>query len=130
VAATDWARQNTGAHQVGVLGSSYSAGLVLVLSAQDKTFADAVMSFSPGEYYGSRNFVAKKMGDIQVPTFLTSARGEVGQWKPFAERINSPVVAFTPEGAGRHGASALDSRDAAEYWTALESFLERYLPAN
>lgn len=130
VAASNWARQTAGAHQIGVIGSSYSAGLVLVLSAQDRAFADAIMSFSPGEYYGSRNFVAKELSDIQVPAFLTSARGEVGQWEPFAQRIDSPVVAFKPEGAGRHGASALDSRDAAEYWSALESFLEQHLPAN
>ena len=129
VAASDWARQNTDARRVGVLGSSYSAGLVLVLSAQDKTFADAVMSFSPGEYYGSSNYVAKELGGMQVPAFLTSARGEAGQWKPFAKKIGSPVVEFVPKGSGRHGASALDSGDGAEYWSALEGFLEKYLPA-
>ena len=130
VAASTWARENAGASRVGVLGSSYSAGLVLVLSAQDQGFADAVMSFSPGEYYGARNFVAREVGDIQVPVFLTSARSEVGQWESFARGIRSTVVGFVPEGSGRHGASVLDSGDAAEYWAALEGFLGENLPVN
>ncbi|MEP3346083.1 MAG: dienelactone hydrolase family protein [Litoreibacter sp.] len=129
VAASHWARKNASASHVGVLGSSYSAGLVLVLSAQDRKFADAVMSFSPGEYYGSKNYVAKKVGDIKAPTFLTSARGEARQWQKFAGRIGSPVVGFIPKGSGRHGASSLDGNGAAEYWVALEGFLGRYLPA-
>jgi len=130
LAASDWARQNAGAQHVGVLGSSYSAGLVLVLSAQDQAFADAVMSFSPGEYYGSGDFVASEVGNIRVPVFLTSARNEIGQWQPFQTRIESSVQGFVPEGAGRHGASTLNGAGGAEYWTALEGFLDRNLPAN
>ena len=127
VAASAWARQITGVQRVGVLGSSYSAGLVLVLSAQVPGFADAVMSFSPGEYYGSRNYVGREVGKITVPVFLTAARGETGQWEPFAAKISSPLVGFVPNGSGRHGASALDSNDASEYWAALEGFLTQYL---
>jgi len=129
VAASDWARQHTDVQQVGVIGSSYSAGLVLVLSAQNQNFADAVISFSPGEYYGSDDFVTSKLSKIQVPVFLTSARNEVRQWKSFEQGINSPVTGFVPTGTGRHGASALVTADGAdEYWTALEVFLAKYLP--
>ena len=122
--------KKSGARNVGVLGSSYSAGLVLVLSAQDPAFADAVMSFSPGEYFGSSDYVAKELGNISVPVLLTSARAEVGQWQAFEKSIKSPVDGFVPTGAGRHGASALTSADGAEYWSALEGFLDRNLPAN
>ena len=127
VAASAWARQVTGVQKVGVLGSSYSAGLVLVLSAKDQGFADAVMSFSPGEYYGSRDYVAREVGNITQPVFLTAARGETGQWEPLASRMRSTVVGFVPNGTGRHGASALDSSDGAEYWAALEGFLAQHL---
>lgn len=127
VAASAWARQRTNVQKVGVLGSSYSAGLVLVLSAKDRGFADAVMSFSPGEYYGTSDFVAREVGKITVPVFLTAARGETGQWEPLAARVTSTVVGFVPDGSGRHGASALDSNDGPEYWTALEAFLEQHL---
>lgn len=127
LAASAWARQVAGVQKVGVLGSSYSAGLVLVLSAKDRGFADAVMSFSPGEYYGSRNYVAREVAKITSPVFLTAARSETGQWKPLAARITSPVVGFVPNGSGRHGASALDGKNGAEYWAALEGFLAQHL---
>lgn len=126
-AASAWARQVAGVRKVGVLGSSYSAGLVLVLSAKDRGFADAVMSFSPGEYYGTGNYVAREVGKIKKPVFLTAARGETGQWEPLAAKMKSPVVGFVPNGSGRHGASALDSSDGAEYWAALEGFLAAHL---
>ena len=129
VVAAQWARKNSGARKVGVLGSSYSAGLVLVLAGQDSKFADAVMSFSPGEYYGGRNYVGKELGKIKVPVFLTAARGEAGQWKPFEQKIKSPVTGFVPKGGGRHGASSLVSGDRDEYWSALRAFLQTHLPA-
>lgn len=129
-AASRWAHDVSGVRQVGVLGSSYSAGLVLVLSAKDPAFADAVMAFSPGEYYSPGDYVARELGDITVPVFLTGARGEASQWQPFVDRIDSPVVGFVPNGAGRHGANALDSADGPEYWSALEEFLGRNLPAS
>ncbi|WP_170772155.1 CocE/NonD family hydrolase [Ruegeria lacuscaerulensis] len=128
-AASAWARKNAGARHVGVLGSSYSAGLVLVLAAQDRKFADAVMAFSPGEYFGGKTYVTKRLGDLKDPVFLTSARNEAGQWKPFASKIAGPVTGFQPDGRGRHGASALVSADGAEYWAALTAFLATHLPA-
>ena len=127
-AAAAWARKNAGAGKVGVLGSSYSAGLVLVLAAEDNGFADAVMAFSPGEYFGGGNYVSKRLGKLTAPVFLTAARNETGQWKPFKKKIAGPVTGFQPKGSGRHGASALISSDGAEYWAALTAFLEAHLP--
>ncbi len=126
--AAQWARQNSGARRVGVIGSSYSAGLVLVLSSKDRNFADAVMSFSPGEYYGT-NYVSQTLSGIKVPVFLTAARNETEQWRPFANNIGAPVTGFVPKGVGRHGASALVSRNRDEYWAALRKFLDTHLPA-
>ncbi|MEP3277523.1 MAG: hypothetical protein ABJN26_15015 [Stappiaceae bacterium] len=130
IAASQWARQNSGATQVGVIGSSYSAGLILALAGRDRDFADAVISFSRGEYYGSDDYVSRELDGIRVPVFLSSARNEAGQWKPFAGKITSPVTEFVPNGAGRHGATALVSKDGAEYWDALNRFLAEHLPAN
>ncbi len=127
-AASVWARANSGARLVGVMGSSYSSSLVLVLAGQDSEFADAVMSFSPGEYFGDRQFVSKALPNITAPVFLSAARGEAGQWKPFADKINSSVTGFVPKGSGRHGATALVSSDGPEYWVALKTFLADHLP--
>jgi len=128
-AASKWARANSGARLVGVLGSSYSSSLVLVMAGKDPQFADAVMSFSPGEYFGDRQFVSKALPGIGVPVFLSAARGEAGQWKPFESKIKSSVTGFVPKGGGRHGATALISNDGEEYWVALKAFLAEHLPA-
>lgn len=129
-AAVAWARDNLGAENVGVVGSSYSAALVLVLAGRDRAFADAVMAFSPGEYFSDRNFVRDALPDINVPVFLTAARSEAGQWRPFSDILKGRASGFVPKGNGRHGASSLTSADAEEYWVALETFLADHLPAD
>ncbi|MEM7056876.1 MAG: alpha/beta hydrolase [Pseudomonadota bacterium] len=126
-AAAAWARQNI-APKVAVIGSSYSAALVLVLSGRDPEFADAVMAFSPGEYFGSSNFVRDALEGAKSPIFMTAARSEQGQWQPFAFATAAPVTPFQPNGAGRHGATALVSADGVEYWAALEKFLAAHFP--
>lgn len=128
-AASNWARDNIGARQVGVLGSSYSSALVLVLAGQDKGFADAVMSFSPGEYFDDKSFVSKNLPSLEVPIFITSAKNETANWKKFLKDIKSPIFGFVPQGSGRHGATALVSKDGDEYWAALKGFLSENLPA-
>ncbi|MEM9013272.1 MAG: dienelactone hydrolase family protein [Pseudomonadota bacterium] len=127
-AAVAFARDR-GAARVGALGSSYSAALVLVLSGRDAGFADAVMAFSPGEYFGSGDFVRRDARAIAVPVFITGAGNEGRQWGPIAEVIDAPTVAFRPDGSGRHGATALLSADGDAYWAALEAFLAEHLPA-
>lgn len=128
-AAVSFARDNLGAERVGVMGSSYSASLVLVLAGRDRGFADAVMAFSPGEYFSDRQFVREALPGIGVPVFLTAARSEAGQWRPFAEILKDRASGFVPRGNGRHGATALLSADGQEYWAALEAFLGKHLPA-
>ncbi len=128
-AASRWARANIGARHVGVLGSSYSSALVLALAGQDRDFADAVVSFSPGEYFDDKRFVSKNLAALSVPVFITSAKNETGNWKKFLKEIKSTAVGFVPEGSGRHGATALISKDGDEYWVALKQFLADNLPA-
>jgi len=128
-AASSWARANIGARQIGVLGSSYSSALVLALAGQDRDFADAVMSFSPGEYFGDKRFVRNSLPNLEVPVFITSAKNEAGNWKKFLKDIKSPAVGFVPKGSGRHGATALVSKHGDEYWVALKQFLAENLPS-
>jgi len=128
-AASEWARANIGASQIGVLGSSYSSALVLALAGQDRKFADAVMSFSPGEYFGDKRYVRKSLPSLDVPVFITSAKNETGNWKKFLKDIKGVSVGFVPKGRGRHGATALVSKDGDEYWAALKEFLENNLPS-
>ena len=129
VEAVNYARQEMGADKIGVLGSSYSASLVLMLSGEVDGFADAVMAFSPGEYFANKSLVKRAATGIDIPAFLTAAKSEMRQVEPIAAEISGDAVVFTPDGGGRHGAGTLVSSDADEYWAALEAFLDSVLPA-
>lgn len=127
-AAVAWMRDR-GAQRVGVIGSSYSAALVLTLAGRDTGFADAAAAFSPGEFFSPGDFVRRDARKIEIPVFLTGARSENGLWGPIYEVIDAPKAGFTPQGAGRHGASALISDAGAEYyWAALKGFLAEHPP--
>jgi len=128
-AAVAYARQSLGAARIGVVGSSYSASLVLVLAGQDRGFADAVMSFSPGEYFPDRSLVLTSAAGITVPVFITAARSEATQCQPIAKVIGGRVTGFTPRAAGKHGATALLTEARDEYWAALRGFLQANFPA-
>jgi dienelactone hydrolase len=129
-AAVSYARTKLGAARVGVVGSSYSAALVLALAGRDPGFADAVIAFSPGEYFSDRRFVRDAVAELAAPVFLTAAREETGQWVSIFDAIpGSNKVGFEPSVAGRHGATALVEDKTGAYWKALETFLTRYLPA-
>jgi dienelactone hydrolase len=110
-----------------VWGSSYSASLALILTAEYPAEVFAVLLFSPGEYFKlNGKKVAEYAANITQPVFITSARSEEMDWRPIADQIKSEgSVFFVPEGNGRHGSSALfeSAPDHAEYWTAVEAFL-------
>lgn len=121
--------RSLGNGQVAVIGSSYSAALVLKLAGDDAGFADAVISFSPGEYFSPGDFVRRSATGLTQPVFITAARNEQGQWQGIFDAIPGDAkTGFQPEGAGRHGATALLTADGPEYWAALETFLARHFP--
>lgn len=110
-----------------VWGSSYSSSLVLILAAEHPEEIQAVLSFSPGEYF---HFQDQRIADfaakIMQPVFITSAKSEEKSWRGIADAIQSDgSVFFVPEGNGRHGSSALfeQTPNNAEYWTAVDGFL-------
>lgn len=108
-------------------GSSYSASLVLILAAEHPDEIQAVLSFSPGEYFRYHDqSVADFASKITQPVFITSAKSEENSWRGIADQIKSDgCVFFVPEENGRHGSSALfeETPNNAEYWTAVEGFL-------
>jgi len=115
--------------KVLIWGSSYSSALVLALGAELK--ADAVISFSPGEYFDdqgkSKTWVAEQAKALSVPVFIASAKAEADAWAPVAAAIDPKLVTtFVPTTAGHHGSSALLAAqpDAESYWTAVSAFLK------
>lgn len=110
-----------------IWGSSYSSSLVLKYAGDFPDAVDAVMSFSPGEYFGSKGFIAESAKNIKIPSFITSSRGEKNSWSKINASISSGKnKTFIPNGSGNHGAKALwaSKSDHKEYWKAVTAFLE------
>ena len=110
-----------------IWGSSYSSSLVLKYAGEYPTAVQAAISFSPGEYFGSKNFIAESAQHITAPTFITSSRGERKSWSTINENIASEKKqTFVPKGSGNHGSKALWSSkpDHKEYWEAVTAFLK------
>ena len=116
-------------------GSSYSSALALKVVAEESvsTPIAAVMAFSPAEYFPDRELIQKAVGNLQVPTFITSSRSEAANYADIVAAIpeSTPTTIFRPTTAGTHGSSALWSSkaDSEAYWTEVERFLAPFLRA-
>ena len=110
-----------------VWGSSYSSALVLKYGGDYPDSADAILSFAPGEYFGSDNFIKKSAKNIEIPVFITSAKNEYKNWKGIYEAIptNSKQY-YLPKTRGNHGSRALWEKfsDNSGYWDAVKGFLK------
>lgn len=117
--------------QLIIWGSSYSASLVLHIAGGHPDRVDAVLAFSPGEYFTSfgkpADFIAKSAFKIKVPVFITSAHKEKATWWPIYEAIpGESKIYYLPENSsGNHGAKALWPKyyDSKGYWKAVKAFL-------
>lgn len=114
-----------------IWGSSYSSALVIKYAGDNPDVIQAVLSFSPGEYFRSQgkpeDWITQSAKQITCPVFITSARNEKPNWEAIYEAV--PVdgkMNFLPETLGNHGSSALWVRydDHEAYWTAVVSFLK------
>lgn len=111
-------------------GSSYSAALVLKVAGDHPELANAVLAFSPGEYFKRMgkpaDWIKKSARLYTRPVFITSAKTEVKRWKLIFNAIRSKKkIAFIPRSNGNHGSRALWKRNKGheEYWKAVSRFL-------
>ena len=116
-----------------VWGSSYSAGLVFALAAAHPGSVNAILAFSPGEYFSGLN-VAQAAARVRVPVYVTSANdaGEVAAAQTIADAVPGGLaVQFVPK-VGSHGSSTLradaDPVGEAANWDAVTRFLDRVAP--
>lgn len=114
---------------LGLVGSSYSASLVLRIAGEKQFPLSAVLAFSPGEYFaGNKRFVQEKAANIDCLVFITSAAKEQKQWLPIASVISKDHLnAFVPSEAGEHGSRALWEGKSGwkMYRRATQAFLAR-----
>jgi len=111
-----------------VWGSSYSSSLALHVAAKNNN-VKAVLSFSPGDYFGEA-FPSLKtvLPKIKQPFLVTSSREEADGLEGLLSDVNQSKIQlqFIPESDGFHGSRALwiDQAGAEEYWAAVTSFLK------
>lgn len=117
-----------------IWGSSYSAALVLKIAGDTPHVADGVLAFAPGEYFSrfgkSKAFITQSAQHISVPVFITSAKSEKRRWFSIFQKIPSrDKQFFLPETEGIHGSRALwkSTPEHAEYWKAVEKFLQQFI---
>lgn len=117
--AVEWARELAPGSKIGLVGSSYSASLVLIYAAEHPEKVDAVLSYSPGEYIDGWQ-VGQRAKNLRVPTLITCGNtdADTTQAKPIAATIakqtGSKLTEYWPEDegfVGDHGVRALMIRD-------------------
>ena len=131
-AAVDYADEFYAEGKLIIWGSSYSSSLVLNYAGTHPDKVQAVMSFSPGEYFRSQgkpaDFITTSAANINVPVFITSAKGEQGSWQKIYDAVPSASKEYyLPETPGNHGSRALWAKfgDSLRYWDAVEAFLNK-----
>ncbi len=132
-AALVWVRKDHARGKVIAWGSSYSASLVLWIAGNKPALADAVLAFSPGEYFAREGkpetWVKDAAAKIAVPVFITSTRDEQPMVAPiFAAIPLGKKIAYLPASEGNHGSRALwkKFKDSSGCWEAVTAFLSQF----
>ena len=131
-ASINYAKENYAKGKLIILGSSYSASLVIYVASKSSNLIDGVVAFSPGEYfkkYGKSNsFIKNSAKNLKVPIFIASANKEYKIWENIYKSIESKKSFFIPKSGGVHGSRNLWSRfkTSKQYWSAVEKFLKEY----
>ena len=132
----EYARKQFPDARIIAWGSSYSAALVLKIAGDNPQLIDAVLAFSPGEYFArlgkSPSWIQDAAMNIQAPVFISSARDEAQQWASIYAAIKPTLRnSFIPVSAGKHGSKALweQQPDNEAYWAAVTAFLRPFLSA-
>ncbi|MBP6335409.1 MAG: alpha/beta hydrolase [Bacteroidia bacterium] len=110
-----------------LLGSSYSASLVLKISSSDARIK-GVAVFSPGEYFSNKNYIKPEIEKLTKPIFISSSLAEADKVTELVQDVNSRIkIQYVPKAAGEHGAKALwtTTEGHQEYWIALMNFLDK-----
>ena len=126
-AALDYVRKSFSIEKIIIWGSSYSSSLVLKYAGDNPNDVVAVLAFSPGEYFKTKDLIKNSAKNISCPSFITSAKGEKDRWREIHKAIPTKTKTFyLPSAAGNHGSRALWEKfsDSEGYWKAVKKFLD------
>lgn len=129
-AAIDYAREKSG-KKVVLFGSAFSASLCLI-AGKDHQEVEAVIAFSPGEFFPSDFNVSELLVDYPIPVFVAGMKRE----EPYLIDLLALVpddkkTIFVPEtDQGGYGAKALweSNISSFEYWLGLLMFFKSIAP--
>ena len=109
-------------------GSSYSSALVFFVAQKYPEKVKAVISFSPGNYFGDERQNLKTLFEsMSQPFWVTSSLNES---KRLSQLVGKPSdehqMQFIPKVNGHHGARALwiNQTHNEIYWASLNAFLK------
>ncbi|MFO1011822.1 MAG: alpha/beta fold hydrolase [Planctomycetota bacterium] len=131
-----WARELYPKSKLGLVGSSYSASLVLVWGAEHPKSVDALYAFSPGEWIDGWS-IAEKTKHLSVPCFFTcgSSGPDTEQAKKLLAKLETRPTVYLPADEGQdglHGVGSLHMKfDAGrtELWKRLDAALTWLRPS-
>lgn len=136
VAAVKYAREHYAKGKLILVGSSFSASLVLRIAGETSELVDGVAAFSPGEYFANEgkcaDWTQQSAAKIKTcPVFIAWSEREHVKWHRIARAIPcEDLTVFAPTEGGQHGARVLweESEDSELYRTAFKAFLSRHFP--
>ncbi len=111
--------------KITLMGSSYSAGLVLKVAATEKDKVEGVISFSPGEYFKDTTMVRESLKILDIPVWITCSKEEIAETEKLVKGLDKKnITFFKPSKEGKHGSRALwkNYPDNKEYWESLNTF--------
>ena len=125
-AAINYVAANTD-KEIYIWGSSYSAGLALIVGRDDRV--KKVIAFSPGEYFQTPEFLREEAAALNKPSFITGGITEYDNVvRPIIDvMIPHHVTAHKPTGISDHGSKTLNinATSTEETRSALLAFLRK-----
>lgn len=110
-ASFQYAKNQIKSRKIIYWGSSYSASLGFYMAAKYPKDYNALIAYSPGEYFKIENKnIAEFAKDVKIPVYTSSARNEESSWKSIYNSITSKKQFYRPaKTKGHHGTMALSS---------------------
>jgi dienelactone hydrolase len=115
-------------------GSSYSASLVFPLAEVNAGKVNAILAFSPGEYFDDKMLIQQAAAEATMPVFITSAStpDEIAAAGKIAAAVPGGHAHQYVPNVGIHGSSTLiatkDPKGAEDNWRAVMAFLKKVAP--
>ena len=129
-AALAWKLSSDYTGKTIVWGSSYSSALVFLLAANHEEI-DGLLSFSPGEYLGSRtDEVRTAAARVSQPVLVLTPSDERQRAGAVVDAIRSEDKKFVVPERAVHGSSMLvadRNPGSEEIWPVVITFLEQFL---